>query len=250
VNVPVWVSETAAEFWRAVGRPEPFPRALREPILRGPFELTVKEVAGLCLRGVERYLAGLGVGWACGGPDRPLRACLAACDGAGLIFLEAGDAPGERTFSLAHELAHFLGHYWAPRRRACRRLGDGGAAVFDGKRPPTPAERARAALGGVALGVQVHWMRRGPRREVLNEAVAVAEEEADRLAYELLAPAAAVVARTGPTPERARLLAALEEEFGLPPDRAAEYGDILVPPPFVHPLLRRLSCRAKQGKPG
>jgi hypothetical protein len=240
VNVPVWVSETVAGFWQTVGRVEPFPRALREPILRGPFELTVKEVSGLCLRGVERYLEGVGVGWACGGPDRPLRACLAAANGAGFILLDAADTPAERTFSLAHELAHFLGHYWGPRCRASRRIGEGAAEVFDGKRPPTTAERARAALGGVSLGLHVHLMRRGPRREVLSEAVTVAEDEADRLAYELLAPAGAVAARVGPGAGRGRVVEVLREDFGLPPRQAADYANVLVPPPVDHPLLRRL----------
>ena len=54
-----------------------------------------------------------------------------------------------------------------------------------------------ALLRNVPLGFHVHLMRRGPRREVLTADVAVAEEEADRLAYELLAPAEAVLARAG-----------------------------------------------------
>ncbi|MCI0462691.1 MAG: ImmA/IrrE family metallo-endopeptidase [Gemmataceae bacterium] len=241
MNIPVWVSEAAADFWQAVGRPEPFPRALWRSILGSPFDLTVKEIPALSLRGVERYLAGLGVGWRCGDLDRPLRACLAACDGAGFIFLDASDAPAERTFSLAHELAHFLGHYWRPRQQACHRLGEGTADVVDGKRAPTPAERARAALAGISIGLHIHLMQRGPRRVVLSEAVAVAEEEADRLAYELLAPAAAVAARVGPRSGRAQVAEVLQHDFGLSPARAAEYAEILVPWPVVHPLLRRLS---------
>ena len=240
MNVPVWVSEAAAGFWRAVGGAEPFPRALRGPIRHGPFDLTVKEMPALGLCGVERYLAGLDIGWRCGEPDRPLRACLAARDGAGFIFLDAGDPPGERTFSLAHELAHFLGHYWLPRRRACQLLGEGAGGALDGQRPPTPAERARAALAGVSLGLHVHLMQRGPRRAVPGGVVAATEEEADRLAYELLAPGAVVAARAGPTSGRARVVEVLRDGFRLPPDRAAEYAEILVPAPVVHPLLRRL----------
>lgn len=240
MNVPVWVSEAATDFWHAVGSLESFPRDLSEPIRRSPFDLTIKEMPALSLRGVERYLAGLGIGWRRGDPDRPLRACLTACDGAGFIFLDAGDARGERIFSLAHELAHFLGHYWGPRRRACQRVGEGTAEVFDGKRPPTPAERARAALAGVSMGLHVHLMQRGPRRVLLSEAVAVAEEEADRLAYELLAPAAAVAARIGLASRRAQVVAVLQDDFGLAPDRAVAYAEILVPSPVVHPLLRRL----------
>jgi hypothetical protein len=242
MNVPVWAAETAAGFWEAAGSPEPFPRTLRGPLLRCPFDLTVKDLPHLAVRGVQRYLAGLGVAWACGGPDRRLRACLAAQAGAGFIFLDAEDEPPERVFSLAHELGHFLWHYWGPRGRACGRLGEGVAEVFDGRRPPTRTERARALLAGVPLGLHVHLMERGPRREFLSEEAAVAEEEADRLAYELLAPAADVLAAAGGEADRASVAGVLREAFGLPAAQAADYSGLLLPPPPVDPLLRRLKA--------
>ena len=119
---------------------------------------------------------------------RPRRAaCLAARDGAGFILLDAADPPRERVSSLAHELAHFLWHYWRPREWVRKHLGPGAAAVFDGRRKATPAERLRALLSYIPLGPHVHLMERGPRREIVDESVAAAEDEADRLAYELLA---------------------------------------------------------------
>jgi hypothetical protein len=198
MSTPLWVTELAAAFWAGAGGPEPFPRTLREAIARSPFDLTVKELPGLTVRRAERYLAGLDVAWACGEPDRPLRACLAAKVGTGFVFLDPDDEPRERVFSLAHELAHFLRHYGQPRRLACRHLGDGAAEVLDGRRPATPAERLRALLANVPVGCHSHLMYRGTDRRVLSAEVARAEEEADRLAFELLAPAAVVLSRTGP----------------------------------------------------
>ena len=93
MKVPVWVHETAAFFWDAVGVREPFPRLLCEAIHRSPFELTIKELPRLTTIAVERYLAKLGRGWACDGPVRAVRACLAARDGAGFILLDAADPP-------------------------------------------------------------------------------------------------------------------------------------------------------------
>jgi hypothetical protein len=240
MRVPVWVHETAALFWDAVGVPEPFPRTLRGAILRGPFELTVKELPGLSTAAAERYLARLGTGWACGGPDRAVRACLAARDGAGVILLDAGDGPAERVFSLAHELAHFLGHYWRPRQRAVTNLGRDAGEVFDGRRPPTPAERLRALLGDVPLGPHLHLMGRGPRHEIVEERVRTVEEEADRLAYELLAPAAAVRAAAEDRGDLERVLA---EVFSLPTAQAEDYGRLLVPPPDTDPLVLRFRGR-------
>jgi hypothetical protein len=252
VRIPVWVSEAAAAFWAAAGGPEPFPRRLRGPIARSAFDVTIKELPGLTARGAARYLAGLGVPWGHGGPNRPLRACLAAWDGAGFILLDAEDGPEEQTFSLAHELAHFLRHYWAPRQRACRRLGEGAAAVLDGRRAPTPAQRVDALLGGVALSLHVHLMERGPRRELLSQATAVAEEEADRLAYELLAPAAAVagrVAEMAGTASRGRLAEILRTQFGLPAAPAEDYALALLPEVPADPLLRDLFGASSEPRP-
>ena len=172
-----------------------------------------------------------------------MRACLAACRGHGLIFLDGADEEEEQRFSLAHELAHFLRHYWQPRRRARRRLGEQVAEVLDGDRPPTEQERLHALLKNVPLGFHLHLMRRGRRREGINAAVAWAEEEADLLAYELLAPAADVLARTGPVQGdagRVKLAEVLQSDFGLPAQQAADYGRLLLPPVWEDPLLRRL----------
>jgi hypothetical protein len=243
MRVPLWASELARAFWDAAGGPEPFPRTLHGAILRSPFELTVKELRGLRLAAVGGYLSGLGIVWPCGEPDRPLRACLAAAGGAGFILLDGDDPPPERVFSLAHEVAHFLRHYRQPRTAACRRLGEPIAEVIDARRAATPAERVRALLADTPLGLHVHLMERGSRGEVRSRPVAQAEEEADHLAYELLAPASAVAARTahlGETDQRPMVVQVLQEVFGLPAARAADYANVLVPPADEDPLLLRL----------
>jgi hypothetical protein len=243
MKVPIWAHETASYFWAAVGAPEPFPRALRAPINRGPFDLTIKEMAGLSTFAAEEYLARLGPGWSCGGPDRAVRACLAARDGAGFILLDAKDAPAERVFSLAHELAHFLWHYWRPRERAGACLGVRAVEAFDARRKPTPTERLRSLLSNVPLGPHLHLMDRGPRREMVNERILVVEEEANRLAFELLAPADAVCAAfgksEGPGGRWKNLETVLEDVFGLPTTQAKEYGQLLLPPSTPDPFVLR-----------
>jgi hypothetical protein len=236
VSVPLWVGELAGAFWASCGGPEPFPRTLRGPIADGPFDLTVKDLPGLSVRCVERYLADLGAGRPCGEPDRRLRACLAAWRGAGFIFLDAADPAEERTFSLAHELAHFLRDYHQPRERAATALGPGVRAVLDGARPVRPGERLHALLRGVAVGPHVHLMARDGCGAL--PAVAAAERAADRLAWELLAPAAEVRRRLGAGPAGA---AALRDDFGLPAGVAAAYARELFPPePRPEPLTARL----------
>jgi hypothetical protein len=242
MSVPPWVAELVRGFWAEAGSVEPFPRALRRAAVSA-LPVSIVLLPRLRLDGVRAWLRENGVPCPCEERDRPLRACLAACRGHGLIFLDGTDGEDEQRFSLAHELAHFLRHYWHPRRRACRRLGEQVAEVFDGERPPTRRERLHALLTDVPLGFQLHLMRRNPRREVVNAAVALAEEEADRIAYELLAPASDVLARSGAVQgdaRRVRLAEVLQADFGLPQEQAADYGRLLSPRVWEDPLLRRL----------
>jgi hypothetical protein len=237
------IRELAAAFWEAAGEVEPFPRGLRRPLVRGALDVTVKEVPRLGVRSVERYLTGQAVAWSCRGPDRCLRACLTACNGAGWIFLDAGDPAGERTFSLAHELGHFLRDYWWPRRRAVALFGEAVLEVFDGRRPRRPGERLHALIRDVPLGFHTHLMERGPPLGSGSRAIAAAEREADALAYELLAPAEEVLARLRGVAAPARALRAVDllgTGFGLPLAPAEAYAGLLLPTPPEDPLLRRL----------
>ena len=239
MTAPLWVTELAADFWQMAGGPEPFPRALRGPLARAGFELTVRDTPGLSVGAVERYLADLGSAWTCGAPDRPLRACLAAVAGAGFIFIEEADPCEERAFSLGHELAHFLRDYWQPRRRAAAALGDAVLDVLDGRRPPRPEERLHGLLRGVPVGLHVHLMARDRPRPA--PAVAAAEVAADRLACELLAPEAEVRARLPARASAGTAAHLLRADFGLPPAVAAAYAAALRPPPAPpDPLAARL----------
>ncbi len=242
MNVPAWVTELVRSFWSEAGSREPFPRVLRRAILRA-LPVSIVLLQRLRLDGVRAWLHENGIPCPCSERDRPLRACLAACRGHGLIFLDGTEGEDEQRFSLAHELAHFLRHYWHPRRRACRGLGAQVAEVLDGQRPPTEQERLHALLKNVPLGFHLHLMRRGPRLEVENPTVALVEEEADLVAYELLAPVADVLARTGAVQGdagRDRVLEVLQADFGLPQGQAADYCRLLLPAVCTDPLLRRL----------
>ncbi len=237
MNVPLWVTELADVFWEAAGLREPFPRALRRPIARA-LPMVVLSLPRLRLRDALDWLRRHEIGCPCTAPDRGLHACLMAWKGWGYVFLDGTDPEDEQRLSLAHELAHFLRHYWQPRARARRKLGEQVLDVFDGRRPPSAAERVHALLAGVPIGFHLHLLDRDPEVRLPAGAVLTAEHEADRLAYELLAPADEVLRRAGPY-QTAALAELLRLEFGLPHAHAARYGDILFPTAPADPLLER-----------
>jgi hypothetical protein len=222
---PLWVSEAAAGFWAEAGGEEPFPRELRRPIARA-LPLALVLLPRMRVSAVDAWLRRQGVPCDVGVRDRWLRACLVARSGHGIVFVDGTDAADEQRYSLAHELAHFLRDYWLPRRRASQRLGPSVLEVFDGLRPPRPHERIDALLARVPIGFHVHLMERGADG-CADEAIEVAEEDADRLAFELLAPAG----RLGEGEMSAAALASeLTASYGLPEAAAGRYAALLARP--------------------
>lgn len=224
----LFVAELAAAFWSLAGRPGLFPRDLQRALALA-LPVAVVELPGLRLAALADWLARHGAACPLGGPDRPLRAGLVARAGRGLVFLDGTDPDDERRFSLAHETAHFLADYWWPRRQAERRLGPAALEVLDSQRRPTPAERVDAALAGLALGPHVHLMERTPSGHPAGSARGAAEQAADALALELLAPEAEAgpIARAAASDQEAAT--ELAARFGLPPAVARAYAQTLRP---------------------
>jgi hypothetical protein len=128
-------------------------------------------------------------------------------------------------------LAHFLRDYWQPRRQACRRLGNQVLEIFDGRRKATAAERVDALLARAQVGFHVHLLERDAALGLTIE-VARAEEAADLLAYELLAPADMIEGscRQWQRPiGQVELAELLRREFGLPLLPARAYAAVLLP---------------------
>jgi hypothetical protein len=238
VNLPVWCVKLTESFWAKAGPPPPFPRDLRNAVGAMPF--SVISLRGVSVAAVRQWFERLKIVVPLDEPDRPLRACLVAWRGEGFAFLDALDDPAERTFSLAHELGHFLRDYLQPRETVTERLGRESLEVLDGLRPPTPSERFHAVLRSVSLGPFAHLLRRDDSGSPLTPAEREAEATADRLAFELLAPVAAV----GETTDHGAIVGRLTSVFGLPPEPAARYAAILLSDaPRIDRALTRLIIR-------
>lgn len=215
-----WLAMARDAFWDLAGPPPPFPRDLR-PLLALALPLSSRPVPGLRLAVAETWLARHGCSRRFGEPDRRLRGALVAFADTGVLFLDGADLDAEQRFTAAHEAAHFVLDYLLPRRRALALLGEGVRSVLDGERAPSREERIDAALTDCPLGIHVHLLdRRDP-----TGAVAAVEDRADRLARELLAPAADVAERyDGLRLGEAELSAELTRVYGLPPAEAVAYA--------------------------
>jgi hypothetical protein len=238
VSAPLWATELARVFWEKARETEPFPRNLRRPIAKA-VPLSVALLAKLSVRVALDWLRNCGMVCELPGADRPLRACLVARRGHGVALIDGSDEEAEQRFSVAHELAHFLRDYWSLRRRISKRLGVAALQVWDGERPATAQERLQALLRNIPLGFHLHLMERDSEGNPLTSSIAQAENDADLLAYELLAPAEHVLGNDRPS-SNAALARRLCEFYGLPRTQASRYAGILLPPTKTDPLLVRL----------
>ena len=223
----------ASEFWRLAGQIEPFPRSL-ERSMSWALPLILVKLTGPSVLQIQRWLAEKSLPVVCSGQDRALEACLVAARGHGIIFLDGRDAPDLQRFALAHEIAHFLVDYLEPRWRALDSLGESVRDVLDGHRIATVRERVSGVLSGVTLGTFTHLMERSRSGAVQSLKVLTAEDRADRLALELLAPRYAVLKRLKAagihwqdTAAASTAEATLVQEFGLPVPVARSYSHIL-----------------------
>ena len=216
----------AERFWRTAGQVEPFPRSL-ETAVPWALPLAIVKLPRLGMVELRCWLARRGITVSCRLPNRGLRGALLARAGRGFVFLDGSDPDEERRFSLAHEVAHFVKDHLHPREQALAAFGESIREVLDGLRPPAPEERLTAVFRGLELGVYAHWMERTAEGTIGRARILEAEDDADRLALELLAPAGVVNARLtalSEPPGSAAVTRLLITEFGLPSTPARSYG--------------------------
>jgi len=210
----------ARDFWSGTGREDTFPREI-EQIVALKLPLALVRLPQLNVPTIRQWLQQRGIATALPADRRELCGCLVAHRGRGVIFVCDADPPEEQRLTLAHEVAHFVIDYHRPRQQVIQALGEGIVEVLDGLRWPTLAERAAAILAHVRLGPHVHVLPRAGMDEDADVGVGYAEDRADRLALELVAPQACIRAllralstRQTVTSDIAR--AVLATHFGLP----------------------------------
>lgn len=218
-----WLQEAVDLVW---GEPSgaDFPRDVELALLwRMP--LAIIEMEGLSGLSVTGWLAARGIHLPIHVAPGELRGALVAFAGSGVLFLDAADDPMERRLTVAHEGAHFAVDYWLPRAKLAERAPQL-LEVVDGLREPDSDDHVDALLARIPFGVHTHLFERDESGGTRDITVDHAEERATQVAWELLAPRAAVAAHTSHEDEFS-VVRVLEAEFGLPRAAARDYAAYL-----------------------
>jgi hypothetical protein len=223
--LPGWLSRAIARFWGQSDLPGGFPRDLHLPVLLN-LPLAIIEIDGLTVASLDDWLQRHQLPeFAAAVVDRPLRGCLTAYAGVGVVFVDRSDDDDQRRLTLAHEAGHFVIDYLMPRELVIARRPDL-LDVLDGERPPTDAEQFGALLSDVPIGFHSHLLERDVHGGHLTTVTTGVEDRAERMALELLAPLAEVTAEADRRPET-DLTRLLLGHFGLPAGAATRYANHL-----------------------
>lgn len=220
-TLPGWLDRAVERFWSESAPASGFPRDLHLPILLN-LPLAIIEIEGLSVASLDQWLNRHRLPELTAIADRPLRGCLTAYAGVGVIFVDRSDDADERRLSLAHEAGHFLVDYLMPRETVIARRPDL-LDILDGERSPTDAEQFGALLSDVPIGFHSHLLERDVHGGHLSSVTTGIEDRAERMALELLAPLRDVLAQANRA-DVADLAHVLRDGFGLPAGVATRYA--------------------------
>ncbi|ATB34436.1 ImmA/IrrE family metallo-endopeptidase [Melittangium boletus] len=204
-----------------------FPRDLAEEVeIHLPVFLV--KIPGLTTHQIRDWLAQRDIQVNAPQEDRAIHGCMVAEKEHGFIFWDSQDTAAVQRFTLAHEVAHFVLDHLLPRMKAVGALGKRICEVLDGEREPNIEEGMSAMFKRIPL-VQVKLMDRDSSGAICVGRVDAAEHRADRLAFELLAPAEQVLPMLKGV-SRKEGVAKMAFRFGLRPEEAESYARILLGP--------------------
>ncbi|WP_434380117.1 ImmA/IrrE family metallo-endopeptidase [Melittangium boletus] len=205
-----------------------FPRNMEEAVVFHLPRVSLVPVAGLTTHWIRDWFSRRHIAIETPAEDRAPHGCTAAIAEHGYIFWDTQDPEDVQRFTLAHEVAHFVVDHLQPRQEARRALGKRILEVFDGKREPNIEEGLSAMFKRIPLA-QLNLMHRGVSGDIRQGEISFVEHRADRLAFELLAPASHALPLLQDLP-RKQCVDALVSRFGLPRKKARTYVRLLLGP--------------------
>lgn len=198
------VTRTASDFWHAAGGRGAFPYDIIGAVsLALPIDII--SLSDLSIRKIETWLSRRRIPVNIGLNDRFLHGFILVSRGSGFIFVNGTDPEEERRYTIAHEVAHFLLDYRLPRDNALQTLGPAILEVIDGFREATMDERIDGALSAVPVRPYMHLLEKTGDGSFDSWNIQKAENDADDLAVELLAPRSEILKSIYPIKTRTRL---------------------------------------------
>lgn len=120
--------------------------------------------------------------------ERLLHGFLIAQSGVAFIFINGTDCPEERSFTLAHEIAHFIIETYIPTQQAIKKFGPSILPVLNGERSATISEQLTGVLSNISLKPYIDILDTKDLSGFDRLNIWSSEKLADQLAIELLAP--------------------------------------------------------------
>lgn len=194
--VTSYIETIAKNFWCQVGRAKSGPPYDIAGAISLQMPLDIVSLSELTLGKIDQWLVNKGIKIPISVNDRYLHGFILVKKGTGFIFVNGTDNEDERLYTIAHEASHFILDYKIPRDMAIAKIGDGVENVLDGLRQPTLDEQINGIISGISVQPFTHLLEKDGDGSFTNIKVFDAENNADALAIELLAPHNEVIKAT------------------------------------------------------
>jgi IrrE N-terminal-like domain len=160
------------------------------------FPIDIINLSELSLRKVEQWLLQRNIHINVDANDRHLHGFILIYKGSGFIFINGTDSEEERRYTIAHEASHFILDYKIPRDQIIEKMGLQIQDVLDGVRDATEYERIDGLLNSINIRPFTHLLEKEGDGSFESIQIFNAENNADLLALELLAPNSKVIKET------------------------------------------------------
>lgn len=161
--------------------------------------------------------------------------------GQGIVFIDGTLPINEQCYTLAHEIGHYLIEFEHPQKQAKQFIGDSISEVFDGARKPTIEEHLTGIITQTSVSPYIHLLEREQSSAEERFQIWAAENRADELAFELIAPFDAICGElraAGKSWSFTRIQEDLPDvllrNFGLPRSVISQYASAIAYRLFPH----------------
>ncbi len=182
-----YIIELATSFWKKAGDISSWPRDLDQAVAVA-LPIDVVSLSRLSTKKIEKWFRSRNFSYQLLADDKLLHGFIMMNRGKGFIFLNGTDSKEERLFTLAHEVSHYIIDYQQPRIKASKVFGKRILEVVDRLRPPTSQEQVDSVLLATEIKPYTHLLAKGSNSYCNDLKIWQAEDKADALAFELLAP--------------------------------------------------------------